>query len=238
MRMYEEELAHLKLAVGLPSYDGRAVYAEPLMYLARQVPHAVPIQVSSSLLALTFNMTLCAALKMRQTGEATHFLMLHDDIAPCGREWFMDLWQAYRDSTAQLIAAVVPVKDERGFTSTACESFPWGGKPRRYTMTEVMKMPAETFSEPGILLNTGCMLFDLREPWVDKCHFEVKDSIQWVNGEPCPQSASEDWNFTRQARENGCSRIYATRAVKLVHFGRQMFPNYQAWGKPHDDGSA
>ncbi len=247
-------LAELKLAVALPSYDGRGFNRQPLMHLARQVPMAKVIETRGSLLPLVFNTTLVEALKMHKNGEATHFLMLHDDIVPIGENWFRDFWTEYVRTNAQLICAVSPVKDTRGLTSIGRES---EKKVVRYTTTEVMRGP-DAFTHPGILLNTGCMLFALDEPWLRGCHFKLSDSIVTVcekcgallggdGGQSCPKhgkmegvlvpkSDGEDWNFTRMARANGCQRIYATKAVKLVHWGQQMYPNYQAWGMPKDDG--
>lgn len=229
------ELDELKLAVALPSYNGTRHNGVQLMHLARQVPHAEPIATQSSLLALTFNITLSTALRMRDEGRATHFLMLHDDIVPKDTNWFEQLWGAWKDSNAQLMCAVSPIKDERGLTSIAVETDNrW--KPRRLTMKEVFAGPV-TFSHPSLLLNTGCMMLDLRDPWVEKCHFNVEDLIEWVDRKPVPRTFSEDWNFSRMARRAGCERIYATRAMRLEHVGQQRFPNYSTWGLDHDDGT-
>lgn len=229
------ELDRLKLAVALPSYNGMRHNGVPLMHLARQVPLAVPLATQSSLLALTFNICLANALRMMKNGEATHFLMLHDDICPKDANWFEQLWGAWKDSNAQLMCAVSPIKDERGLTSVSIESEdPW--KPRRLTMKEVAAGPV-TFTHPGLLLNTGCMMFDLRDPWVQKCFFRIDDEMTWQDGIPVPRTMPEDWNFSRMARAAGCERIYATRAMRLEHVGQQRFPNYSTWGLEHDDGT-
>jgi hypothetical protein len=231
------ELESLKLAVALPSYNGTRHNGVPLMYLSRQVPQFAPIATQSSLLAMVFNITLATAMKWRDAGHATHYLMLHDDIVPTSQNWFEELWGAYKASNAQLICAVSPIKDARGLTSIAVETEGGVMKPRRLTMREIDKGPV-TFTMPGLLLNTGCMLFDLREPWVDDCYFHIDDKIHWVDGVPHPQSASEDWNFTRMARAAGCERIYATSAMPLEHVGQARFPNHGAWGSlEQDDGS-
>lgn len=229
------ELNDLRLVVALPSYNGTRHNAVPLMHLARQVPLAEPVAPQSSLLAMSFNLCLATALRMRDEGRATHFLMVHDDIVPRGSNWFEVLWGAWKDSEAELLCAVSPIKDDRGLTSIAVESSdPW--RPRRLTMKEVAAGPV-TFSHPDILLNTGCMMFDLRDPWVDKCHFTVSDSVEWRDGKMWPRVMSEDWAFTRMARAAGARRIYATRAMHLDHVGQHRYPNDATWGMEHDDGT-
>ena len=230
------ELYTLKLAVALPSYNGARYNAVPLMHLARQVPQAIPLPTQSSLLALTFNLTLANALRLAKEGKATHYLMLHDDICPLDSNWFDQMWAAWKDSNAELMCAVSPIKDERGLTSVAIESEdPW--KPRRLTMKEVAAGPV-TFTHPRLLLNTGCMMFDLRAPWVKDCWFKIDDGMTWTDdGIPTPRVMPEDWQFSRMARAAGCERIYATRAVRLDHVGQQRFPNYSTWGLEHDDGT-
>ena len=229
------ELDELRLAVALPSYNGARYNTVPLMHLARQVPHAIPIPTQSSLLALTFNLTLTNAFRLAKEGKATHYLMLHDDIVPKDANWFEQLWGAWKDSKAQLMCAVSPIKDDRGLTSVAVESGdPW--KPRRLTMKEVFAGPV-TFSHPSILLNTGCMMFDLRDPWVQKCWFKIDDNMTWTDGIPVPRVMPEDWQFSRMARAAGCERIFATRAMRLEHIGQQRYPNDATWGLEHDDGT-
>ncbi len=178
----------------------------------------------------------------------------------------------------------MPIKSAAGLTSTAFELPDPTKRWKRLTMNEVMGGP-ETFSEvwldekggihppfsmknhldgevakvtrnTKILLNTGMLLFDLREPWVNHVHFNISDEIVWINDKkevcapgapgaiPTAKSTSEDWAFTKMAREcpalppeQRCQRIFATRAVPLQHVGQQRYPNYQAWGMPEDDGT-
>ncbi len=284
-----EELKDLKLYCALPSYNGERSNGVPIAWMHKMVPNSILGDSGGSLLANVFNAAYCLALRQRDMGNATHFLMLHADIVPQGDDWFAKLWRAYRTSKAQMISAVVPIKSAAGLTSTAFELPDPKKRWTRLTMNEVMGGP-ETFSSvwldekgsihppgPGlakppadpvwmcdsyenkdglqvtrntkILLNTGMLLFDLREPWVNHCYFTITDEIVWVNsaGEvtvpgaegavPTAKSTSEDWAFTRMAREHGCERIFATRAVPLQHVGQQRYPNYQAWGMPEDDGT-
>lgn len=228
-------LADLRLAVALPSYDGRRANSVSLMHLQRMVPHCAPIETQASLLAYGFNICLSKAWKLARDGHLTHFLMLHDDIVPIDPDWFRRLWTEYVWSNANMIAAVSPIKTEKGLTSTGVETDnKW--KPRRLTIRECLSREP-TFTEPGILLNTGMMLFDLREPWVKKCFFTIEDDMYTEDGMFDPRVAPEDWNFTRMARKNGAERIFATRAVKLHHIGPVRFDNYNVWGD-ETDGAA
>lgn len=283
------ELETLKIAVALPSYDGRALNRVPIAMMARQVPLAEFIPTQTSLLAACFNMTLTQAMRWRDQGKCDYFLMLHDDIFPSHADWFEELWGAYKDSGASLICAVSPIKSEKGLTSIgidvenvddkkeandllsswkknsvtdpeiaaeqktqiirAMTGYPahkrmFASAPRRLTLKECHAGP-KTFTHPRILLNTGCMLFDMREPWVDQAvengvkkngpgrmYFHIDDSIQWIDGEPHTRGASEDWNFTRMARLAGCphDKIFATLAMPLEHVGQMRFPTGHAWG--------
>jgi hypothetical protein len=81
--------------------------------------------------------------------------------------------------------SVVPLKNEHGLTSTATDTpgYPWGI--RRLTMHEALQLP-ETFTaadvpyrqeDATLLLNTGCWLMKLNEPWVKGLHFRQQDRI-------------------------------------------------------------
>lgn len=210
-----------KLAVAMPTYDGRRYNTVPLMKLSAQVRTILPIETQSSLLALGFNMALCTAIKMRDDGAATHFLMLHDDIMPEQDDWFIRLWTTYQKKVIDLLGVVSPIKDGSGLSSVALE-----GEDIWHAKKLPCKDIGEFYTHPQLLLNTGMMLFDLRQPWVNKVHFTIDDAILEKDGLRVPVNASEDWNFTRMARAAGAKNIYATNAVKLLHCGRAWFPNY------------
>lgn len=229
-----KELVDLKLLVGLPTYDGRRHNGLALWNMGRRLPNAVPLDGGGSLLAKVFNEILCDALQRRDRSEATHFLLMHDDIVPVETDWFGSMWKEFRRVDAEMMAAVVPIKDGRGLTSTGLETE--NNVVRRLTLKECDKR-GPTFTDSNLLLNSGLLLFDLRCDWVNSCYFHIDDKIHWHAGKPYAQCMSEDWNFTRMARAAGAERIYATTAVKLVHMGRQPFPSYGGWGLVEkDDG--
>ena len=84
----------IKLALSLPSYDGRRVNAIPMLTVGQAVGTIHYMTAQGSLLAHVFNRTLCEARQKRDAGVATHFCMLHADIAP-EADWFQKLWAEY-----------------------------------------------------------------------------------------------------------------------------------------------
>lgn len=205
---------------------------------------------SFSLLAANFNFLLTSALNLRADGF-THFCLLHNDVVPQGETWLADLLEEMERAEASAIAAVIPIKDDRGLTSTAMD---YSGLPdvspfaaRRLTMTEIARMP-ETFDadeaeaylpdfpcnqiDPVLLINTGLLLIDIRQPWVEQVCFTVDDVIRRnpVTGAYEAFTDPEDWNFSRQMQRLGV-RYVATRRVRVEHVGRCGYPNANAWGR-------
>jgi predicted O-methyltransferase YrrM len=164
----------------------------------------------SSLLADGFNVHWCNALNQQLMGNPiTRFAMLHDDVVP--ESFWLDKLLTELDSTgADLVAAVVPIKDGRGLTSTAIDDpmDPWEVW-RRLTSTEIEKLP-ETFGAadiatvfgavhdnlmPELLLNTGCWVCDFTKPWRFQVHFEIKTRITFHVG--------EDWTDGERSMKRG-----------------------------------
>ncbi len=128
-----------------------------------------PKVASSSLLPRTFNMLFSEALDLRDKGEVTHFAMLHDDIWP-ENWWINTLWHEMQASGADVISAVIPIKDSpwwRTSTAIGLVDDPWVVP--RYIRAQDRETLPMTFGPlnvcgPGelLLLNTGCWLADLR----------------------------------------------------------------------------
>jgi hypothetical protein len=118
--------------------------------LARCFEAVYPEERESSLLAHGFNMLWTHALARRRSHGITHFLMLHADVLPADADWVSQLHGEMERVGATILSAVIPMKGRRGLTSTALEGPPF----RRLTMTEIMARP-ETFTDPGLLVNTG-----------------------------------------------------------------------------------
>lgn len=193
---------------------------------------------STSILTQTFNSLWATALNERK--QFTHFVMLHDDVAPMDADWLDALCEEYDRTKCDVLSAVVPIKDERGLTSTAF----WNPATRdmvRVTMTEAMALP-KSFAggayKPGwvVLPNTGLWICDFRKPWVEKICFTMRDRVffdapsqTWLS-----QCYSEDWDFGVQCHYLN-AEVMATMAVKLQHHGEFKFPNMVAWGTLNKD---
>jgi hypothetical protein len=139
--------------------------------------------------------------------------MLHADVVPEDL-WLDKMLAIMEDKKADVLSAVIPIKSPDGMTSTAIESDdPW--LPRRLNMAEVYER-ARTFTDPGLLVNSGLMLVDIRSAWVDRIFFRFEDKIQESDGEFKARVVSEDWLFSRDARKLG-AKIYATTEVLVNH---------------------
>lgn len=182
---------------------------------------------STSLLPFTFNQLWSSALNARADGF-THFAMIHDDVLP-GEGWLDKLMIELEANDAEIVSAVVPIKDAMGLTSTAVDDTGDEWNPRRLTLHEVFQLP-ETFTHPKILLNTGLWVCRLDRPWVDKVSFRQQDRIvRRMDGTCEPQTKSEDWDFSRQVRSLGFDRLFATRKVALDHDTPQWHTRHP-WG--------
>lgn len=228
-----------KVVIGMPHRDGWAHYGA--VFAATAIPSTKytrwTINQGNSILTLTFNQLLADALNLRDKEGATHFAMLHNDIVPCAN-WLDILMDELVAHNLDMISAVVPIKNEKGLTSTASDNlgYPWGV--RRLTMKEVMALP-ETFTvrdiphrqdDACLLLNSGCTLMKIDEPWMEGLHFRQQDRIAWCvkDQEWVAQGISEDWDLSRQLVARGC-RLGATRKVGLFHFLPQ-YNNSTPWG--------
>jgi hypothetical protein len=211
--------------VALPTYDGTRHNAASLVELAHGEQKTALAEGNVSLLAYNFNTFWADALNHRP--EMTHFLMLHSDVVPA--PGFLGILMSEMQRVqADVLSVVIPIKSKEGLTSTALEtSDRW--KPRRLSMSEVFERQ-ESFTEDGLLVNTGLMLVDFRKPWVEKVHFTVNDSIRRKpDGTFEAVVEPEDWNFSRQVRALG-GTAWATRKVQVLHVGASAYGNSGPWG--------
>jgi hypothetical protein len=198
----------------------------------------------NSVLPANFNEHLCSAWNMRESHGVTHFAMLHGDVDPQSG-WFDVLFDELAATNADVISAIIPIKNHDGWTSTAIGHRLPNGKPwnQKLTMHDVFTLP-ETFgiedtpwhgTGEHLLLNTGCMAFRL-DPWVRD--FLLGESFgfeTWCeeneDGKVLPLCLSEDWRFSLWCAKYGL-RSVATRKVKLNHWGPKPFGNGVPWGNP------
>lgn len=227
------------LAIGMPRRDNMASHAALLGLLN---PISRPTRVLSlelgpcSLLNHGFNRLWAAARNCRDRMKATHFAMIHSDVCP-EYGWATTLLDELIERDADVVSAVIPIKDERGLTTTAV----YDGDPfvlRRLTLTEIAQLP-ETFGEEDtsrkLLLNTGLWVCDLRKPWVDGWCFCSKERVvKNAKGNWTAEVSSEDWQFSHYLNEHG-AKIYATSKVKVLHEGGTQFGNGEPWGHWTED---
>ncbi len=239
----------VKVFIAMPLYTDAAANARAVQnaiaYNGLQVPFAFE-PFGSSLLPKGFNHLWAQAL----AGKFDLFAMVHGDIVP-QPGWAQTLLGLLEEHQADVIAAVAPIKNGKGYTSGGI------GDPEntwtpllRFTMRELQSMP-ETFSAADIgwngyplLVNTGCWMADLRKPWCRETHedgslkasFQINSRVMYDReaGKYSVETESEDWYFSRRLHELGC-KVMATQAVKLEHYGMVTWPNHGTWGRDHDE---
>lgn len=187
----------------------------------------------SGVLPFCFNSLLCNALNHKKTHGITHFLLWHSDVIPTKKDWLLKMLRIQNETKADILSAVIPLKDQRGLTSTAIDCYNNNWHVRRLTMTEIFQREP-TFTDPQLLVNSGLMLVDLSYEWVTKIAFQFDEMIRQVDGKFEALSMSEDWVWSRHARDLG-AEIWATREIDLVHSGHMDFPNNAPWGSLKED---
>jgi predicted O-methyltransferase YrrM len=216
-------------------------------------------RAGGSLLANSFNSSWCTALNMQERFEKNnepyyikYWGLLHDDIVP-EDGWLKHLIEEADANEADLVSAVVPLKEFSGVTSSAIDLLgddPFDGGhwsvERRLTLTEAHRQkPTFTaadlgFADRRLLANTGCWICRFDKPWIRevdergnaKLFFTINDRIRRD-----PQTGlwrtfvePEDWFFSRQLQNVG-GKVCLTTRVKLCHWGLTPYPNY-----PNGDG--
>lgn len=238
----------MKVLVGLPTYDSK-IDARLGLYLygARRDNIQTDIKTRQlSALCWCFNHLWAQALNDK---TYDYFLLIHADIIPCAPVgWISKLVSEAETAKADLISVVSPIKNKDGLTSTALETAAHM-TPRRVSMTELMQLPQtfkaadvakvygwEGHAEQRLLLNTGCLLVDLRRKRaiLETMWFKTIDRMEQREGKFVPTFVPEDWDFSRQAIANGLTNA-ATRAVKLIHNGNADYMNDTAWGDMQRD---
>lgn len=223
--------------IGVPTYKGimHAKAMFPIIRCSRNHKFDVGT-VDSSATCVTFNRLWINALELYEAGKITHFLMYHSDIV--AEEYFLDKMIDIMERTkADVLSAIVPIKDQQGMTSTAMDE-PVGDvdpywRVRRLTMKEVHHMEP-TFTDPKLLLNTGLMLVDMSKAWTKDAYFTFEDKIIWHHGRRVAVCMPEDWGFSRMAKKLGAT-LWATREVPILHYGETSYPNQIPWGQVEKD---
>lgn len=219
-----------KVYLCCPTYDTTMfAFTASAFYGTPTVKHqfANPISTDSNL-CHGFNGHWCNALNMRDAGPESapdYFAMIHSDVGapPCWLDSQIDDLEA---NQADVMSAVIPMKDESQETSTAVMLR--AGGMRKLSLDEVDRCPpvfgVEHVPDAKILcVNTGLWVCDFRKPWVDKVWFET---INVIHNDPVkgwtPRCLSEDWNFSAKCAALGC-RVMASNRLQISHHGRKAW---------------
>jgi hypothetical protein len=224
--------------LGLPHY-GELVPEAIISLIQPTNRHRLKIQTNcASLLAHNFNRLWCAALNQRRELGLTHFAMHHADVA-ANAGWLDLLVEEMARVGADVLSCVIPLKDNRGLTSTALQD-PKTLAIRRLTMKEIKQELPVTFnashfsgvSEPILLVNTGLWICDFTRSWVEEFPgFTILDGIaRQADGTFKTSVFSEDWHFSEWCARKGL-QVFATSIVPVTHWGRALFRNDSPWGE-------
>lgn len=238
----QRELEHVLL--GIPAGGTGTVSAGTAAAICQVATSKRQVAVAfraASLLPFCFNQLVCEAINGRRNKKhpIQVLLLLHDDVVPGGTDWldrFLDIMETMK---LDVLSAIVPIKDQKGLTSTGLDTDRW--RPRRLTMTEIDKMP-ETFTDEYIysrfghklLVNTGLMAIRLGD-WCKDMAFSFDNRIiEGPDGVFHPEVEPEDWRFSRWCAMHKL-RYGATRAIRVIHLGTFGFGNTGAWGEMEVD---
>ena len=188
-------------------------------------------------------------------GPVSDFVMVHSDIAPVGlngrrMRWIQDLLEERDRTGADVVSAVMPLKDGSRWTSTAAMS--WSSRQMRKLTLDECLPPAvpETFGieelregnadvrnagADVLLVNTGLWLASICEPWARRFCFRIYDTIVLGDdGLDKAMAVGEDFLWSMDLHRMGLKAV-ATTKVAAHHAGCFKWPNYVAHGRGERD---
>lgn len=243
--------------IGCPTHDNRldANTAERIFVSgSKSDRNAMTSIIAGSLINMACNALWCQAHNVRESNNVKWFVMLHSDCVP-DRWWIDTLIEEAEKHDADIMSAVIPIKDVRGLTSTAIAPSldpiePWLRVSLRQlnhpdmpgtfdidTLADALEVLPEPYGVKNVprhalMVNTGCMVARLDRDWSQKVHFAIKDEIRpdpEHPGQIKPYTLSEDWCWSLAAAAYG-ARVFATRAVRVTHKGIGEFSSAGQYG--------
>lgn len=244
-----------KVLIGVPLHQGEvsASTMTSVVMAHSLVGNETVVQVAGlSLLARCFNTLWISAY----INGFDYFVMLHGDIAvrtEDGSSWVDVLVDRIQQFEAAALSVVSPIKTPEGITSTGL----YIAKPpnyhsiRRLTIRELATMDPFAITRADIcekfgmdpkevgamLINTGCLIIDLRRfDWFKYRWpgFQIIDELIWnKSGVPATRTRPEDWFFSSWMFEKGLP-YYATKELILDHHGVGVFTNRGLYGLEAD----
>ena len=226
--------------LGVPLHDGRNDFGTTIGVLAATCK-AMPVTVRGRKASMgpddTQNELWAIALNLRAAG-ITHYAGLHSDVHP-EPGWLDILLNVLDRENADVVSVVVPIKDEKGLTSTAVDNLL--GEPRReprlLTLHEVHALERQTFDaadagypDKTLCINTGCFVARLDRPWCESISFRTFTRIaKGPDGVFFVKKYPEDWDFGIQLAHLGAKTL-ATLEVRVTHGQDPRCTNAEPWG--------
>jgi hypothetical protein len=222
----------MRCYLALPSYDQR-YWGNTLMSVLHAVEEGTDIELfpdplSGSVTPRVFNSGLLKAVR----DDYDCLAILHADVA-AQPGWLSRLWWEMREHEADVISAIVPLKDGYQWTSTAVHTNI--DLYRKLLLSECHNKLPTTFDVNApwlqgmhahtLLLNTGCMLMRLDRAWLYEWQgFQFRSCIDWdaLTQDTC----SEDWLMSEQLSWMGGVRLMATTAVRTHHWGPKEYASH------------
>jgi hypothetical protein len=232
----------MRVYLSLPSYDQR-YWGNTLMSVlcAGNIPdrklvlagnngqqkHELgPDPISGSVLPRVFNEALGRAVCRKHDV----LVMMHADVA--GEPGWLTKMLTVLDMTgADVLSAVVSLKDDRRLTSTGIHTAEQ--QFRNLSLDECWGQCQQTFGidDPylqqqgatALLINTGLLCMRLDRPWLKHWHgFQIRSRIVWGDTQTHIDTVGEDWDMSEQLAALGC-KIMATTCVQTHHWGAQVY---------------
>jgi hypothetical protein len=235
-----------------PTYNGQMhMDTAKALYLEATTRPSIIAPGFSSLLANGFNKAWADALNKRHQYNLKWFAMLHADISP-EPMWVDKLITLAEEHNADLLSAVIPFKDATGLTSTALSNplndfgalmritmkQVHGGKlPKTFDVADVVQnltsIGTDMIENLFLMVNTGCMVLRLDQPWSEELFFIINDRIsrEEITGQFAAECEPEDWFLSKLVARKG-GRVMATSALQARHLGGGVYPNTHGYG--HD----
>ena len=170
-----------------------------------------------SLLAYAFNTLYADALNQRKDG-VTHFVMVHDDVAPQDKDgvcWLRVMEQEMLIRGVPVLSASVAVRG----TLDSSAAVDTTQAATRIPLKELNAKVGIHSRDCALLINTGCLVIDIRHEWAERLSFHVRDGIRKLkDGTFAPFVEPEDWELSRSLRRMGVP-FAVTAAIETLHAG-------------------
>ncbi len=253
-----------KVFIAVPTGNGQVDGGTTISLLGASRKHIyTPKPQGCGALCLNFNALWTEALNGRGDDGYAWFAMLHADVC-AEMHWLDTLIDLAEEHDADLMSAVVPIKDGRGVTSTSLSDpdddwHPWC----RLTQTQLhhesfpetfdteivrealanlpddLRVECPLFTQ--LQANVGCMVVNIAKPWSsvesileNKLWFNTQDELRIEADNLIAKFRPDDWIFSRRLSAIGC-KVMCTKKVKTIHRGPESYPSSAVWGQDRDD---